>query len=66
MKRNEYEKIRFDNETQFCRGGKDILWVFDDEPGLSCYFHADLRWFNFNGFKLGDVKIGNESFIIGD
>lgn len=65
MKRNEYRRVRTRNEIQFHKGSKEILWEFN-EPGLSCYFNADLRWFNFNGFDLGDVKIGNEGFIIGD
>lgn len=67
MKRNEYETDCIEHYRRFIKEGKEHLWI-----GFSRRLHrafnagVDYRWFNFNGFKLGDVKIGSESFIIGD
>ncbi len=68
MKKNEYETDCTEYYRRFIKEGKEHLWV-----GGSNYLHgryeaqtADYRWFNFNGFKLGAVKIGSDSFIIGD
>lgn len=68
MKKNEY---RFAGKRaappRFLKKGRVHLWIGPSRR-LHRAFNAvvDYRWFNFSGFELGDVKIGSDSFIIGD
>ena len=70
MKRNEYvTRQSWNTQPVYWKSGNEELWIL--EGMLYCADDSDLRWFNFNGFTIGDIRLGgtemnSDSFIIGD
>ena len=65
MKKNEYEVNVNARNTQFWKDGSEQLWL-DNKRGLLSFSYADMRWFNFHAFELGDVRVNHIGLIIGD
>lgn len=70
MKRNEFKKIELRGYVDYYRSHPEDydLWEYLCSQGYisSKNNFSDLRWFNFVGFVIEDLKVNKRGRIIGD